>query len=540
MTRRGLLTGLVTLAAMLPVGLPTTAAAVAPPSPTCIPRSASIPQGPAVLLHTATVPNQAGRVADLTFQSPALNAQTHVYVMLPAGYDPSGHTRYPVLYLLHGADGWYHDWVDHGVRTVIDQATAAGHLPPFITVMPDGGLFGYYVDWYGTDVDGHSPNPPPAWETYHVHELIPWIDAHYPTIKDRSGRAVAGLSMGGFGAMTYAAKHPDLFTTAGSFSGAVDSDYQYPYANTVLTAASPAFTQGAPDTCMFGDPLTQQFHWQAADPTYLAPNLAGLSLFQASGNGNAGPYDDPNNQPAEGAQSSVEQFVYPMNTAFDATLTANNIPHSTYFYGAGTHAWPYWLRDLQHYLPQMTAAFGTQPAVAPATAFSYRSGALAFSVWGWDFSTDRGTPEFLYLERVGRAGLEASGSGTVGVTTAALYAPGSAAVVAQGAVSHTITADAAGRLHFTIDLGPAHPVQQTDFSATANSSWVHAAVTIQALAHADAATGPGAEPTTASRSGLPPTSAAAPAALLAAFALLVLAIAAVVLGFRPGRRGAAR
>src|SRR5438128_1855963 len=83
---------------------------------------------------------------------------------------------------------------------------------------------------------------PAAWETYHMRELIPWIDSHYPTVADRSGRAIAGLSMGGFGAMTYAAKHPDLFAAAGSFSGAVDTDYNYPYANEILTDFSSAFT----------------------------------------------------------------------------------------------------------------------------------------------------------------------------------------------------------------------------------------------------------------------------------------------------------
>ena len=521
----------VLVAGLLPVG----AGAVAPPSPTCLPRSAPIPQGPATLLGSAVVPNQAGRVTDLTFHSPALNGDTHVYVMFPPGYDPSGRTRYPVLYLLHGADGWYHDWVDHGVRGVVDQATAAGHLPPFITVMPDGGLFGYYVDWYGTDADGHSPNPPPAWETYHVHELIPWIDAHYPTIANRAGRAIAGLSMGGFGTMSYAAKHPDLFTTAGSFSGAVDSDYHYPFANTVLTAASPAFTQGAPDSCMFGDPLTKEINWQAADPTYLAPNLAGLSLFQATGNGNAGPYDDPNNQPAEGAQSGVEQLVYPMNTAFDATLTADGIPHTTYFYGAGTHAWPYWLRDLQHYLPQMTAAFGSHPAIPPATTFSYRSAAPAFSVWGWSFSDNRGVPEFLYLDRVGRGGLEAIGSGTVAVTTAALYPPGSSAVVTQGSNQQTVTADSAGRLSFSVNLGSPHLLQQTDFSTTANSSWVHAVVTIESVSTASASR---ANPISAADSHLPLTAPGLPAP--GSGALLLLAVGTVATGAAVHSRRRAR
>lgn len=85
--------------------------------------------------------------------------------------------------------------------------------------MPDGGKGGFYTDWCINGAGGQ-----PKWETYLVDQLLPWIDDHYPTMASRSERAVAGLSMGGFGALSYAARHPDLFASASSFSGAIDTN----------------------------------------------------------------------------------------------------------------------------------------------------------------------------------------------------------------------------------------------------------------------------------------------------------------------------
>ena len=63
----------------------------------------------------------------------------------------------------------------------------------------------------------------PRWETFHIDQLIPWIDHNLRTVADRRGRAIAGLSQGGFCSMSYAARHPDLFGVALSFSGAPTS-----------------------------------------------------------------------------------------------------------------------------------------------------------------------------------------------------------------------------------------------------------------------------------------------------------------------------
>src|SRR5438270_13253936 len=131
--------------------------------------------------------------------------------------------------------------------------------------MPDGGYDGFYSDWYGSDLDGHTPNPPPAWETFHIHELLPWVDGTFPTIASRAGRAIAGLSMGGFGSMSYAARHPDLFVAAAAFSGAVDSNRPAGAADDALTGLD-----GGHPGDLWGPRLTQEVRWRAHNPWDLA------------------------------------------------------------------------------------------------------------------------------------------------------------------------------------------------------------------------------------------------------------------------------
>ena len=145
---------------------------------------------PAAPAGAASAPNLRHVVID----SAALGNRTDVNILLPDGYASSGR-RYPVLYLLHPSGGTYRDWA-----TQTDIVRYARHLP-LIIVMSDGDE-GWYVDAVGRG---------PHWETYHVHELIQYVDNHFRTIAARSGRAVAGASMGGQGAFAYAARHPDTY-----------------------------------------------------------------------------------------------------------------------------------------------------------------------------------------------------------------------------------------------------------------------------------------------------------------------------------------
>jgi S-formylglutathione hydrolase FrmB len=154
-----------------------------------------------------------------------------VRVWLPPGYDAGRSRPYPVLYLLAGGGGWYGQWTspefpphldgrsvfEHAIDPDPTDATPGAPFPG-IVVMPDSGWVGWYTNWTGATQGGFAPN----WETFHVGQLVPWVDANFNTSGRRSGRAVAGVSMGGIGALMYATRHPLTFSAVGSFSGVPD------------------------------------------------------------------------------------------------------------------------------------------------------------------------------------------------------------------------------------------------------------------------------------------------------------------------------
>ncbi|MBA3653938.1 MAG: esterase family protein [Actinobacteria bacterium] len=423
-------------------GLPAAAVARAAPvdSPVCVPRTERIGRGLAVTGRKRLT----DRATELTFASTAMQRPVHAVVLLPTGYAANRSARYPVLYVMHGHGGQGRfDWIKHGVEAAIGGA-------PVIVVVPEGGYDGYYSDWYGTDVDGHTATPAPAWETFHIGELLPWVDANYRTTAARGGRAITGNSMGGFGSMSYAARHPDLFVAAGAFSGAVDTQLLWPAGTTANYLAPNAADGNMPDFCIWGDPVSQRVRWQDHNPTTLAANLGALSLYQRTGDGQPGRYDDVvAKQPSPGAVLN-EFGIGLMNHEFDNALNRAGIPH-TAVYEHGVHDWPYWMDDLREFLPLALRAFAAPRPAPPAVPFTYTAGRAAFSVWDWRFRADHDDEAALVtVDRVGRRGLVASGGGVLRVDTAPLFVAGARYLV----VGHRRTADAAGRLHFTVTMQP--------------------------------------------------------------------------------------
>ena len=143
----------------------------------------------------------------LSFTSKAVNPgllrNPRANVLLPDGYD-SG-KRYPVLYLFHGGGGQYTEFDGYNIR----EMTSGRDL---IVVMPDAGL-GWHCNPARSNVG------PRNWETFHIEELIPWVDATFRTFPEQAGRAVSGFSMGGFGALKYTAKYSDKFASVSAHSG---------------------------------------------------------------------------------------------------------------------------------------------------------------------------------------------------------------------------------------------------------------------------------------------------------------------------------
>jgi S-formylglutathione hydrolase FrmB len=364
--------------------------------------------------------------------TPALPAPVHVRVLVPSGYDAQPGRRYPVLYLLHGAYDNYKSWTDKGAAEKITAGLDA------IVVMPEGGNGGWYTDWYKGGRGG-----PPEWETFHIGELIPWVDSHYRTLPTRGERAVAGLSMGGFGAMSYAARHPDLFAWAASYSGAVDIINNAPVA-AIIDLEAPA-DGGRPDD-QFGDRVLNEPIWRAHDPWDLAANLRGTVLRVDTGNGQPGPYDS-----GKLAPDLVEQQVHEMSVSFHQKLSSLGIPHVWDDYGPGTHSWPYWQRDLRESLPFLTATFAHPPSPPPAVTYTSAEG--SYQVYGWRVSFKRTARVFSTLAHAGRSGFALTGPGNATVITPPVYAARSRHRVSASGQRRSLRADGGGRLHIALALG---------------------------------------------------------------------------------------
>jgi S-formylglutathione hydrolase FrmB len=139
------------------------------------------------------------------FQTSAIGWNPGVNVLLPDDYRTSGRT-YPVLYMFHGGNDDFRQFDFLGIRDL-----TAGK--PIIVVMPDGG----HAGWYSNPVSSFVG--PRNWETFHIAQLLPWIEANFRTFAEYDGRAVSGFSMGGFGALKYAAKYYGHFASVSAHSG---------------------------------------------------------------------------------------------------------------------------------------------------------------------------------------------------------------------------------------------------------------------------------------------------------------------------------
>lgn len=278
----------------------------------------------ATVVHEERV---APRLLDLEVSSPALGRRATVRLLTPPGWRRRAGRRWPVLYLLHGCCDSYRSWT----RSRLERMP---RLRRALVVMPEGGSVGFYSDWLGRDGGRRA-----AWETFHVGELRRILERDY-----RAGKrmAVAGLSMGGLGAMGYAARHPGTFRAAASFSGLL-----HPLADTgLLMRLFGAFT---PDpNAVWGDPRRDRRVWAAHDPTELAEELRGTRLFVSAGDGRPGPLDRPGAPP-----DGVESVVWRETRAFVGRIHAERIHARVDLYGAGTHTWFYWRRELRRALPTL-------------------------------------------------------------------------------------------------------------------------------------------------------------------------------------------
>jgi S-formylglutathione hydrolase FrmB len=403
-----------------------------------VPSAAQASGNPLQLVSSQSL---SDRLKELTFTTPSVPGQTKVRVLLPPQYNAPGDKKkkkkYPVVLALHGAGGNHTMWTLFGAEQIFANADV-------IVVMPDSGVSLGYMDWWkdlpapGYDegdpaLAGYAPGAY-KWETYHLKQLIPWIDKHYRTIDRREGRAVAGMSMGGFGALNYAARHPDMFVTAFSSSGVADTVWA---GQNGLVPTNPAV----------GSVVEDQVRWRAVNPVDLAPNLKGLNVELHYGSGGQGPLDPEEPDPV---LSAIEAAIAAMNFNLTAALTQAGVDHLNNYYGAGSHTPPYFVRAMTEALPRMMATFADPPS-EPAKV-THKAVEPEYEVFDWKVEMFRGgTLEFSTLEDADENGFKLTGSGAARVTTPKNYHPRSWHLVrvihGNGpGVPKLIRADSKGRL----------------------------------------------------------------------------------------------
>ena len=264
-----------------------------------------------LVLASHTLLLASPRVATVRFQSKLVNATLPYNVILPSDYDISPTTRYPVLYLLHGLTGHYSDWV---TRTNVADYASQYRM---IVVTPEGND-GWYTDSSTVATD--------KYESYILKELIPDVQQRYRTIEARYGRAIAGLSMGGYGSIKFGLKSPSTFVFVGSMSGA--------FGETRMTEQEAGASRWAASLKLFG-PLDSET--RKANDLFLlvkelqANRVAGLPFF----------YFDC------GTEDSVR--IFPYNRELAALMLEKKIPHE-YRELPGDHSWGYWDKQVQEVL----------------------------------------------------------------------------------------------------------------------------------------------------------------------------------------------
>lgn len=409
---------------------------------------------------------------------------------VPAGCAPINRVECPVLYLLHGFGGSYTEMLGTPGTTssawiqALDRSPPAGFEPApwqyydprtwkqapainFILVAPLGqtlpggfgpaaGLDSYWTDWnpryaLGGDQQRYA-TPPPKFEHYLTYELPAFVESFLPAATGRAGRAIAGVSLGGYGAFKEGLQHPDLWSSTISVSGAHNFLFApappplppgvsppIPITYTRLPAPTGPVT-GLPTPQQLGtfltaldalgDPVADQAYFRGNMPTDLAENgRAGIGIDSFVN-------DMVTRRSQDAGDTPFEVIVFPMNMdmqlAFDTSGVAN-----TFAIHQGVHSDIYrnaWFRGLI----QFASAHIQRPDPTPVS-FDYRTIRTQFSIWGWSFSGQRAAVEFLDLSNVNCDQVTMQGSGTWTVTPPA-----------SCHVHHTLS----------VDLGASSPVDQ--------------------------------------------------------------------------------
>ncbi|MHC4737515.1 MAG: alpha/beta hydrolase [Planctomycetota bacterium] len=255
---------------------------------------------------------QQGRLMEsLVFDSKILDWDVKYSIYLPPDYDSSSR-RYPVVYLLHGATDDDTGWIQFGeVHLAADRAIAAREIPPMIIVMPDAKMTWYINDYQGED----------RYEDMLITEFIPYIDKTYRTRTKKRYRGISGLSMGGYGALITAMRHPDLFTACAAFSSGTWTDEE------IIKMEEKRYERYY--SKLYGHNLKGEArlteHYKKYSPLHQGKSLPEETLKRVRWYLDCGDDD----------------FLYRGNSALHVLLRERNIPHE-YRVRDGGHSWIYW------------------------------------------------------------------------------------------------------------------------------------------------------------------------------------------------------
>ena len=247
-----------------------------------------------------TITSKASIVDTVSTYSASMKKQIKAVVIRPDSYDRE--KELPVVYLLHGYSDDYAGWIAKA-----KGFEKAADLYKCMIVCPDGGFSSWYWD---SPVDSSF-----RYETYISKELVGWIDSKYKTIKNKKGRAITGLSMGGHGALYLAFKHPDVFGAAGSMSGGVDIR---PFPNNW--------------------DMSKRLGTYAQNPGRWEKNTV-INMLHLVTPGN----------PALIIDCGTDDFFFKVNEALHQQLLLRNIPHD-YITRPGVHDWEYWKNAIEYQL----------------------------------------------------------------------------------------------------------------------------------------------------------------------------------------------
>lgn len=250
------------------------------------------------------------RVEYVAFPSPALGRDLKFAVQFPPAYDKDAKRKFPVLYFLHGMNGNEGEFERRGVAAAINKMRESGKVGEMIVVAP-AGKNSFYLNAKNGE----------KYEDAIIKDLIPYVEKTYRAVGTRDGRAIQGISMGGFGALVLAFKHPDMFSSVTAHCAAVFTEMP------VATGSDQRSQFRARMVgSLFGDPADEAFY-HANNPLDLATSnaaaikKAGLQIYFDVGEQDRYGFAEPNKE-------------------FDARLTKAGVPHKFNLF-QGNHGWEY-------------------------------------------------------------------------------------------------------------------------------------------------------------------------------------------------------